>query len=221
MFGPTAAAEPQAAATVQPTEAPSAPAEPSDALAAPTAEPVPTMAVRAGDTLNSLAEWFGISAADIAAYNGITNGDYLQVGQVLAIPVPASVFAVPPEPAVAVAEPEPAPEPLAIAPPEPEPTPPPTPPPAPYIPPSSDAVIAAICSLPWPCDVMVRIAICESGLNPRAVNPAGYYGLFQINYSFPGWDDPLTNATVAYERKYLPALAQGDGLTPWPYCRHA
>jgi hypothetical protein len=51
------------------------------------------------------------------------------------------------------------------------------------------------------------------------VNPAGYYGLFQISEQIAGWDDALTNATYAYESKYLPALARGDGLTPWPVCR--
>jgi hypothetical protein len=68
---------------------------------------------------------------------------------------------------------------------------------------------------------MVRIAYCESGLNPNSFNPAGYYGLFQINYSFDGWNDPWTNARVAYEQKYLPALARGDALAPWPVCRYA
>jgi hypothetical protein len=66
---------------------------------------------------------------------------------------------------------------------------------------------------------MVRIAACESGLNPASVNPAGYWGLFQISYQFPGWDDPLTNATVAYQQEYLPALAAGNALSPWPVCR--
>ncbi|GAC1339498.1 MAG: hypothetical protein NVSMB29_06920 [Candidatus Dormibacteria bacterium] len=30
-------------------------------------------------------------------------------------------------------------------------------------------------------DWMMKIARCESGLNPRAVNPGGYYGLFQFS----------------------------------------
>ena len=64
-------------------------------------------------------------------------------------------------------------------------------------------------------------ATIVASLNPRAVNPAGYYGLFQIAGEFPGWDDALTNATFAYEHKYLPALARGgDGLSPWPVCRY-
>ncbi len=65
---------------------------------------------------------------------------------------------------------------------------------------------------------MVGVAMCESGLVPSAYNPAGYYGLFQINFSFEGWDDPLINSQVAYERKYLPALAAGDGLSAWSNC---
>ncbi|MFN2452195.1 MAG: transglycosylase SLT domain-containing protein [Candidatus Dormibacteria bacterium] len=32
-------------------------------------------------------------------------------------------------------------------------------------------------------DWMVKIARCESGMNPRAVNPNGHYGLFQFSYS--------------------------------------
>ena len=177
------------------------------------------MEVRAGDTLVDLAAWFGVSPFDIAAANGVSVDDYLQIGQVLAIPVPASQFSLPPRPwprpsATPAANTQP--EPIVAAPPQPTPVPPTA---APYIPPSSDDVIAAICSLPWPCEQMVRIASCESGLNPRAVNPAGYYGLFQLSEQIDGWDDALTNATAAYTIKYLPSLAHGDGLTPWPVCR--
>jgi len=181
------------------------------------------MEVRPGDTLIALAAWFDVTPFDIAAASGVAVDDFLQIGQVLSIPVPASAFALPPDP-YAVAQ-LPAAEPPATAfAPQPQPTPeppPPTPAPTPYIPPlPSGDVASIICSLPWPCDQMVRIASCESGLNPRAVNPAGYYGLFQIAGQFPGWDDALTNATYAYEHKYLPALARGDGLTPWPVCRY-
>jgi hypothetical protein len=148
--------------------------------------------------------------------------DYLQIDEVLAIPVPAAGFSLPPDPNVVAvlpaAEPEPVSEPDPVAEPTPPPTPEPTPPPV-YVPPTGDEVVAAICSLPWPCDQMVRIASCESGLNPRAVNPAGYWGLFQVSEQIAGWDDPLTNATYAYYSKYAPAAARGDPLTPWPVCR--
>jgi LysM repeat protein len=180
------------------------------------------MEVRAGDTLVGLAAWFGVSPFDIAATNGVSVDDYLQIGQVLAIPVSASQFSLPPEAVAANVgdsggdDSNPEPEPIVAAPPQPTPVPPTA---APYIPPSSDDVIAAICSLPWPCEQMVRIASCESGLNPTALNPAGYYGLFQLSERFDGWDDALTNATAAYTLKYLPSLAKGDGLTPWPVCR--
>jgi LysM repeat protein len=175
------------------------------------------MEVRAGDTLVDLAAWFGLSPFDIAATNGVSVDDYLQIGEVLAIPVPAAQFSLPPEAVVAsIDDSTPEPDPIVAAPPQPTPVPPTAPP---YIPPSSDDVIAAICSLPWPCEQMVRIASCESGLNPGSVNPAGYYGLFQLSEQIAGWDDALTNATAAYNNKYLPALAHGDGLTPWPVCR--
>jgi LysM repeat protein len=189
----------------------------------PTPDPLPTLQVRAGDTLIDLASWFGVTPFDIAAVNSISVDDYLQIGEVLAIPVPTSQFSLPPEaaatalgdsggggvsadsPPIPAAAPQPTPEPQATE--------------ALHPPVSSADVTAAICSLPWPCEQMVRIATCESWLNPQAVNPAGYYGLFQLSGSFDGWDDPTTNAQVAYQTKYLPALAAGDGLSPWPVCR--
>lgn len=187
----------------------------------------PSMEVRPGDTLFGLATWFGVSPWDIAAFNGIDIDGLLIIGQTLWIPVVPAEFIIPPEPALYVSadvgtdaqggtravEPGPA---LA---PVPAPTPAP-PAPLPFTG-TQDDVIAAICAMPWPCDQMVRIAYCESGLNPNSVNPAGYYGLFQINYMFDGWNDPWVNARVAYEQKYLPALAHGDALSPWPLCRHA
>jgi hypothetical protein len=183
------------------------------------------MEVRPGDTLFGLATWFGVSAWDLAAFNGLDMEGLLIIGETLWIPVPESEFVLPPEPALFVSaevseeasEPQ-LPESVPAAAPVPAPT------PAPTLPPYSGTqadVVTAICSLPWPCEQMVRIAYCESGLNPNAVNPAGYYGLFQINYSFDGWNDPWVNARVAYELKYLPAQARGDPLTPWPRCRYS
>ncbi|MEO8457050.1 MAG: LysM peptidoglycan-binding domain-containing protein [Chloroflexota bacterium] len=204
-------------------------AQPSPtALPTPTPEPLPTMEVRAGDTLLELAVYYNVTPFDIASVNGFSVDDYLQIGEALAIPVSSANFSIPPDPNFVAAipaaddspaiasEPDPEPEPQPTPPPTPEPTPPPTP----YIPPSGSDVVAAICSLPWPCDQMVRIASCESGLNPRAVNPAGYYGIFQISEQIAGWDDALTNATYAYYSKYAPAEARGDALAPWPVCRY-
>jgi soluble lytic murein transglycosylase-like protein len=86
---------------------------------------------------------------------------------------------------------EPAPTPVPTPEPTPVPTPKPTPrpavvAPAPQAPPPAPGTIEAIIqqaadangvSYPW----MLKIARCESGLNPRAYNPAGpYYGLYQF-----------------------------------------
>ena len=193
----------------------------------PTTPPEPwgAMEIRPGDTLIALANWFEVSPFEIAVMNGAAVDDYLIIGQTLVVPVPESQFVTPPVPDIS----EPPEAPAAITPPpEPEPTPPPAvvaPPPTP--PPSSgqtwttEEVVEAICSLPWPCEKMVAIASCESGLRPDAVNPIGYYGIFQINYVFEGWDNPWTNAQVAYYEKYLPMLNySGDGLAPWPVCRY-
>jgi LysM repeat protein len=181
-------------------------------------EPWATMVVREGDTLSDLAVWFGIPAEQIAAANGLTLDDYVVVGATIVIPVPVTQFIEPPVPVVYVPLP-PAPEPMAEAAPAQAIT--PTPAPPPVFTGGASEVVAAICSLPWPCDQMVRIAQCESGLNPNSKNPAGYYGLFQINFYFDGWNIPLVNAQTAYYSKYLPALTSGgDGTSPWPHCRH-
>lgn len=216
------ATTPEAAAAAAQTDAP-VPEAVVTPVPTPTPEPWGTMEVREGDTLFDLALWFGIHAGDIASVNGMDVGDYVVTGEVLVIPVPESEMVLPPEPQiVAVVEPEvevfeePAPEPEPV-----ETAPPVRTPAAPVFAGTADDVIDAICSLPWDCEKMVRIAMCESGLVPHAYNPAGYYGLFQINYEFPGWDDPYINAQVAYEQKYLPALQNGgNGLSPWPHCQH-
>jgi len=180
-------------------------------------EPWATMVIRPGDTLFDLADWFGVQAGGIAAANGTSLDSFIVAGQTLVVPVPQSAFVLPPEPVLVVVEEvgrasivaelsETEPAPVIVAPPE-----------------SSGGyegdVVAVICALPWPCEQMVAIATCESGLNPLAFSSAGYYGLFQINYAFEGWDDPVINAQVAYEQKYLPALAAGDPFWPWPLCR--
>ncbi len=186
----------------------------------PEPEPWGSMAIRPGDTLIALANWFGLTPFELAVINGAAVDDTLVIGPTLVIPLPESQVVEPPmpdisEPAAApvAVEPAPAPPPVVVA--------PPTAPPPSSGPWTPDEVIAAICSLPWPCERMVAIASCESGLRPGAANPAGYYGLFQINHWFAGWDNPWTNAQTAYYEKYLPALqAGGDGLSPWPLCRY-
>ncbi|MFQ5517816.1 MAG: LysM peptidoglycan-binding domain-containing protein [Acidimicrobiia bacterium] len=186
-------------------------------------EPWATMVIRPGDTLFDLSEWFGVQPGILAAVNGVSLESLIIVGQTLVVPVPQSVFVLPPEPAQdvsqavgAVEEVGPAsgvellaetgPAPVIVAPPGET---------GGY----EGDVVAVICALPWPCEQMVAIATCESGLNPSVFNSAGYYGLFQINYAFEGWDDSAINAQVAYEQKYLPAMASGDPLSPWPVCR--
>jgi hypothetical protein len=214
--------EPAATAAPEPQPAPQPAPEPTEA-------PVvwASMEVREGDSLTSLAAWFGVSPFDLAVVNGIGVDDWLYTGTTLTIPIPESDFVTPPTPDLVLDLAGPAP---TAAPPYHPPAgivvpPAPTPPPA-TPPPSSgnwtkDDAVAAICSLPWDCTRMVAIAGCESGLRANAYNPVGYYGLFQINYWFEGWDNPWTNAQVAYEKKYLPALQRtGDGTSPWPVCRY-
>ena len=67
-------------------------------------------------------------------------------------------------------------------------------------------------------DYMVSIAICESGLDPGAVNAAGYHGLFQYDYAtwstygYGSIYDPVAQARTTAE-----LLADGQA-SRWPNC---
>lgn len=108
-----------------------------------------------------------------AGYSAPTVVIVQQVSRLLPVRDPELQRASEPEPA---ATPDPTPAPVArhVAP-----LPPPGPPPAPG---TIEAIIQAAAtkwgvSYAW----MLKIARCESGLNPRAYNPAGpYIGLFQF-----------------------------------------
>jgi len=65
------------------------------------------------------------------------------------------------------------------------------------------------------------LAKCESGNNPRAVNPAGYYGLYQFNLSTwrsVGGRGYPTQATRWEQTKRAWFLYQHRGRAPWPVC---
>ena len=55
---------------------------------APTTTRVPFYDVQRGDTLDSISQKLGVSVADLAAVNGITDPDRIQAGQRLAVPQP-------------------------------------------------------------------------------------------------------------------------------------
>jgi uncharacterized protein YabE (DUF348 family) len=65
------------------------------------------------------------------------------------------------------------------------------------------------------------LANCESGNNPRAVNPAGYYGLYQFSLStwaaVGGYGNPI-NASRMEQTKRAWILYQRSGRSPWPVC---
>lgn len=67
-------------------------------------------------------------------------------------------------------------------------------------------------------DWMVSIAQCESGLNPRAVNPAGYYGLFQFSRStWAAYGSGDIFDPAAQSEATASMLANG-GSGHWPNC---
>lgn len=72
-----------------------------------------------------------------------------------------------------------------------------------------DRVLAAIRSHPWPADRMIRIASCESGLDPYARN-GSHVGIFQISGATPGLIE--SHVDLAF------SIWQRRGFEPWE-CR--
>lgn len=66
-----------------------------------------------------------------------------------------------------------------------------------------------------------KVAQCESSGNPRAVNPAGYYGLFQFDLrtwrSVGGSGNPA-KASPAEQLMRAKKLYSQRGAQPWPVC---
>ncbi|MFF0265453.1 transglycosylase family protein [Kribbella sp. NPDC004536] len=66
-----------------------------------------------------------------------------------------------------------------------------------------------------------KVANCESSGNPRAVNGAGYYGLFQFDLqtwrSVGGSGNPI-NASAAEQLMRAKKLYAQRGASPWPVC---
>ena len=65
------------------------------------------------------------------------------------------------------------------------------------------------------------LAGCESGHNPRAVSPKGYYGLYQFSlstwHSVGGQGNPTdwSSNEQTYRAKLL---YRARGASPWPVC---
>jgi len=65
------------------------------------------------------------------------------------------------------------------------------------------------------------LASCESGGNPRAVNPAGYYGLYQFDlgtWRSVGGSGVPTAASAAEQTYRAKLLYRQRGRSPWPTC---
>ncbi|SED25992.1 G5 domain-containing protein [Nocardioides exalbidus] len=65
------------------------------------------------------------------------------------------------------------------------------------------------------------LAGCESGGNPKAVNPAGYYGLYQFDigtWRSVGGSGVPTSASAAEQTYRAKLLYQQRGRSPWPTC---
>ncbi|TWD79908.1 LysM domain-containing protein [Kribbella amoyensis] len=66
-----------------------------------------------------------------------------------------------------------------------------------------------------------KVAHCESSGNPRAVSPAGYYGLFQFDHqtwrSVGGSGNPAS-ASAGEQLMRAKKLYSQRGASPWPNC---
>jgi hypothetical protein len=65
------------------------------------------------------------------------------------------------------------------------------------------------------------LARCESGGNPRAVNPAGYYGLYQFNvgtWNSVGGSGMPHHASADEQTYRAKLLYKSRGRSPWPHC---
>ena len=130
---------------------------------------------------------------------------------------------------------KPTPKPTAKPTPAPTPTPKPTPKPTPAAKPtptpspsrsqktySREEVKAGIRSA-WGGDdeEAIRVAECESGLNPRAASASGHYGLWQMRmetwHSYGGSGDPR-DASPAEQTAAAWRLYQQRGWAPWGGC---
>lgn len=66
-----------------------------------------------------------------------------------------------------------------------------------------------------------KVANCESGGNPRAVNAAGYYGLFQFDlqtWRSVGGSGSPAKASAGEQLMRAKKLYAQRGASPWPVC---
>jgi resuscitation-promoting factor RpfB len=67
----------------------------------------------------------------------------------------------------------------------------------------------------------VGLAACESGGNPKAVNPSGFYGLYQFSISTwraVGGSGIPTDYGYWEQTKRAWKLYKASGTSPWPHC---
>jgi soluble lytic murein transglycosylase-like protein len=65
------------------------------------------------------------------------------------------------------------------------------------------------------------LARCEAGGNPRAANPAGYYGLYQFTVATwrgVGGHGYPNHASRGEQTQRAKKLFQRAGSSPWPHC---
>jgi soluble lytic murein transglycosylase-like protein len=83
---------------------------------------------------------------------------------------------------------------------------------------TNSVIFAAASEFGLDPNYLLSVAVCESGLNPSAYNPAGYHGLFQFDqttwaaYGYGSIYDPTAQARTAAR-----LIAAGQS-SRWPNC---
>ncbi len=101
-----------------------------------------------------------------------------------------------------------------------------TPPPEPADPAGEAATTEAPEPDPPPAapvsgDLLDAIAMCESGMNPLAYNPAGYYGAFQFSlgtWAGVGYAGDPRDYPYAVQKQAAALLQAKSGWGAWPHC---
>ena len=162
-----------------------------------------TITVVPGDTLAEIASAEGSSVTAIAAANDIADPDLIYAGSTLTIPSGDGSGAAPSaSPSTSSSSTSSS---TSAATPS-------------YGGSVEDIIYSAAAEYGVDGGYMVAIANCESGLNPRAVSPAGYYGLFQFDQqTWAEYGSGSIYDPVAQARATARLISMGQS-SRWPNC---
>ncbi|CAN5702315.1 hypothetical protein BH18ACT15_BH18ACT15_09980 [soil metagenome] len=169
-------------------------------VAAPAAQAHESYQIKRGDTLSKIAAAQGTTVASLAARNGIADPNFIIAGTTLRLGGPAVAAASTTSSSdTSSSSPE-----TTVS--------------SSYGGSVEGIIRAAAERHGLDGDYLVSVAECESSLNPQAVNPSGYYGLFQFDQATWGeyGSGSIYDASAQAEAA-ASLIAAGQG-SRWPVC---